>query len=183
MGTIEELWLSQAAAPTCATHRTTNAEIICRRCGTFSCGRCALLLVDGCCPPCTEALLRDSLPLLGRAVAWKLALLPVFTFVSLAALTLREGHPPEQAWLLLWVVPLLCALRLLVQPSASVAWAGTLVSLALFAAQVLPGAFEAELTTHRAIELVLLAAAPLAAIASSGLLGRTAARLRAAQAY
>jgi hypothetical protein len=118
-----------------------------------------------------------ELPVLSRRAAWKLVLLPIVGLGCLLALAARSAPltllTMEQVGFLgAWLVPLGCGLALLLEPRAGVAFLGSLVALALVAVILGPPLVQ-DFTGQRVLDVVILAAGPLAAVRDAVALDRT----------
>lgn len=171
-------WLDLVDGARCAQHPGEPATAICARCGGFECAAC-LDPGSARCHPCALAELRDRAPRIARSIAWKLALVPALLALSLGAMTLGRGFGPTvtDPWLLPWLVPLACGLRLVAGPSLLAAWAGCAWSLALVGVEIAPDALSAE-STRRLVDLFLIGAGPLAAVWTTVRLTRCMRQLR-----
>jgi hypothetical protein len=168
-------WFDAAPVATCAAHGR-GAHSLCSRCGTYQCDDCLSPHHRSLCQPCAVIAAAGALPEASRRAAWKLVMLPVIGFGCLLSLAARGSglsHLPADrlAFLGLWLVPFTCGIWLMRRPAASLAFVGSLFSLALVAITLGPPLVD-DFTGQRVLDVVLLSAAPLAAIVDAFSLDR-----------
>lgn len=173
---LNEMWFESPPRPTCVSHART-AEGVCLRCGAFQCDLCETPTLPSLCHACAVLVTTDALPGLSRRAAWKLTFLPLvgmaclFVLVAAKGSVVRSLEQDQVLFLSAWLIPFACGLGLVTRPWAPLAFIGSLVALALVFTALGP-ALVTDFTWRRLIDVVLLAAAPLAAVSDAFALDR-----------
>lgn len=134
------------------------------------------------CHACAVTVTDHELPALSRRAAWKLLLLPLVGLGCLLALaskgtTVRALTGEQLGFLSAWLLPFACGLLLVTKPKASLAFVGSLVSLSLVTFVLAPPLVQ-DFNGQRVLDLVILAAGPLAAVKDAFALDRAHRRRR-----
>lgn len=143
----------------------------------FQCELCVTPSASSLCHACAVTVTERQLPVLSRRAAWKLVLLPIVGIGCLLALA-AKGAPltlltaEQLGFLGAWLVPFGCGLALVLRPRAGVAFLGSLVALALVAVILGPPLVQ-DFSGQRVLDVVILAAGPLAAVRDAFALDRT----------
>jgi hypothetical protein len=159
MGDEFDRWFEEPSAARCAVHAARPAELACGRCGAFQCSSCLDERERGLCTGCAEVVLRARLPHVTQSIAWKLVLAPAFALVSAGLLLARHDALPPL--LGIWLVPVACAVAVLLTRQPVFGWLGVASSLGVLGYQAATAIDEhAWLLVS---DVAMLAIAPLAA--------------------